>query len=181
MPGECYSFSPFHPPSWSQILTSSALADRLRISDLGQLKLGRGIARVVRRNSGAGLTDAQLLRNSLSRLWPMQLSDHSPLTFVALVQSWQQELSETTSVLGWAEYRFHRLHMPGVTLASPFGLQLAAHPIPGRQMLGRASSGRWRRHPTVKSNLFGAPARAGDSDFRRPDFPPVGYAFRSRT
>ena len=55
-------------------------------------------------------------RNSLSRLWPVQISDHSPFT---LLQSPQQELPESPALLDLAEYRLHSLHPQSVALPTP--------------------------------------------------------------
>ena len=81
------------------------------------------------------------LRKSLSRLWPVQISDHSPLH---LVQTPQQELSKASALLDLAEDRLHGRHAQHVTLAAPFGLQLAPHPVFGRARFGDWSPGRWR-------------------------------------
>ena len=58
-------------------------------------------------------------RNSLSRLWPVQISDHSPFTFF---QSPQQELPESPALLDLSEYRLHSLHPQSVALPTPPGL-----------------------------------------------------------
>ena len=58
-------------------------------------------------------------RNSLSRLWPVQISDHSPFTFSSPPQ---QELPESPALLDLAEYRLHSLHPQSVALPTPLGL-----------------------------------------------------------
>ena len=87
-------------------------------------------------------------RNSLSRLWPVQIRDHSPLK---LPQSPQQELAETPASLDLAEDRLHRFHPQSVALTTPFGAQLPAHPVPGGQLTGYATLGRRRNHSAVAS------------------------------
>ena len=71
-------------------------------------------------------------RNSLSRacpeldsgLWPVQISDHSPLTFSSpRSRNWRKP---PPTLLDLAEDRFHRLHAKGVTLGPAWSATSAA-------------------------------------------------------
>ena len=79
-------------------------------------------------------------------------ADQGPLG-VDLLQTPQQELPEAPARLDLAEDRLHRLHPQSVTLTTPFGLQLPPHPVPGGEMTGYATSGRWRNHSAVAGLL----------------------------
>ena len=70
-------------------------------------------------------------RNSLSRLWPVQIRDHSPWTFS---KPRRRNWRKPRPCLDLAEDRLHRLHAQGIALPTPFGPQLPPHPVPGGQV-----------------------------------------------
>ena len=85
-------------------------------------------------------------RNSFSRLWPVQISDHSPLTFS---RPRSRNCRNPPALLDLTEHWLHRLLAKTVALPATLGPQLPPHPVPGGETGGYPSPGRRRRHVAV--------------------------------
>ncbi len=90
------------------------------------------------------------------RLWTSITSGHRlQRTINSTTQSphIEQQVEHLQRPLELSEDWLHRLQAQGVALTPPLGLQLAAHPVPGREFLGDVSS-RCGRRFVAAAGLF---------------------------
>ena len=89
-------------------------------------------------------------RNSLSRLWPVQISDHSPFTFSS---PRSRNCRNPRPCLIWPNTGSTVCIRKAVALPTRLVCSFPSHPVPGRQMAGYATSGRGWHNPAVAGLL----------------------------